>query len=333
MTPAARWYRHPLAAIGGTLIVLAAGIALAWLALPAAAAGALAPPGSASSLPLLATATALLAAGCGLFLLASRRARGARVAVGGRTGPEVEATPAIPAPRQDAPTAGRRPAPGPRKHDASNVLEALHADQVSSLRAQIDLLCSMIGAGSTGEVLQQELRTSGAGAIAIRAMTMADASARTVGSAGIAQEFAEEGIFIAPAVVAGLQLDLAGISRSLATLAARCGYDPVHHPGRALSEELHDQVTAQLGHIQRLLMESTLLLTAVTDLAALLVEHCGRLRRAAQQRAAQRQAGPDDLAARQRDSAQDWSPAPGDNPFADLDFGADGEHIPARKLN
>lgn len=201
----------------------------------------------------LLPAGAVLLAGLGVRLLRNAKAR---------KGKSEEA----PATRLQEAAPPRDPPP------ALDVERALGAGHISELRGQVDLLCAMAAGERISPRLAEDLKRHGFAGMARQAAVSAEVVRSILADPRLADQLARSGMVMPPHTVSRLGADLHAITTSLAWLGGCIDPGaPVSAPLR-LEVSHREQLTAAMDPVDQLLVQSTLLLAGISDLARVLAE-------------------------------------------------------------
>jgi hypothetical protein len=166
------------------------------------------------------------------------------------------------------------PVPGLHPHAAPpaqrSLAVALGAPHLRELRAQVDMLRTMATLERMGPALAGELRHSSVSTLALQAAVSAQVVRNILGDPDLASELQRSRIRMDRPGIESLQEDLLAISMSLAVLSERARDEEVSlTPYWTLIAE-REKLTAGMPAVDRLLVQSTLLLSAVSDMARIL---------------------------------------------------------------
>lgn len=167
--------------------------------------------------------------------------------------------------RQEAAPAGDPP-------QALDVERALGAGHISELRGQVDLLCAMAAGERISPRLAEDLKRHGFAGMARQAAVSAEVVRSILTDPRLADQLARSGMAMPPHTTSRLGADLHAITTSLAWLGGCIDPGALVSAPLRLEVSHREQLTAAMDPVDQLLVQSTLLLAGISDLARVLAE-------------------------------------------------------------
>jgi hypothetical protein len=153
-----------------------------------------------------------------------------------------------------------------------NLEEALGAAHLSELRDQVDLLCAMAAGERISRHLLEDLKCRGFAEMAHQAAVSAEVVRRILADPRLADQLERSGIEMPPQSAGRLGADLHAITTALAWLGKCIDPGALFTAPLRMDVSHREQLTAAMDPVDQLLVQSTLLLAGISDLARVLAE-------------------------------------------------------------